>query len=243
MAQLTLMAQRPFPFPQPGKTGSRPLPQRPPRLAASSPARASAAARRDEPWARRWGAPRPSHSLLALTHARTARRPANRSPATVRGAMPWPGARAPPWCGRSPGRAGVRPVGIQAHTHLQDPPTQHRTRRGTPARGAPLVAGPRPWRAWVRPAGARAHLHLQQHTHGTKAGSQKRVSSPPATARPETRRGGKANRFTGLAARRAFGAAHGGAVHDDAARGVPQPYLQKLPEPKTATALGRHGLG
>jgi hypothetical protein len=95
----------------------------------------------------------------------------------------------------------------------------------------------------MRPAGARAHYHLQQHTHGTKAGSQQRASSPPATARPGTRRGGKANLFTGLAARRAFGAANDDAAHDDAARGVPQPYLQMLPEPKTATALGRHDLG
>jgi hypothetical protein len=95
----------------------------------------------------------------------------------------------------------------------------------------------------VRPAGARAHYHLHQHTHDTKAGSQQHNSNPPATARPGTRRGGKANRFTGLVARRAVGAAHDGAAHDDAARGVPQPYLQKLPEPKTATALERHGLG
>jgi hypothetical protein len=48
--------------------------------------------------------------------------------------------------------------------------------------------------------------------------------------------------FTGLAARRVFGAAHDGAAHGDAARGVPQPYLQMLPEPKTATARGRRDL-
>jgi hypothetical protein len=95
--QLALTAQRPFPFPQPRKTGSRPsLPQRSPCLAAPSPARASAAARRVETWIRRWGAPRPPHSLPALTHARAARRPANSLLATARGATSSPGARVSP---------------------------------------------------------------------------------------------------------------------------------------------------
>jgi hypothetical protein len=50
------------------------------------------------------------------------------------------------------------------------------------------------------------------------------ASQAPAAARLEARRGGKANLLTGLAARRAFGA-----MHDGAARGVPQPFLQKFP--------------
>jgi hypothetical protein len=91
----------------------------------------------------------------------------------------------------------VRPAGTHTHTlQINDHgskagSTQLRTRRGTPAGGAPLVAGPRPWRAGVRPAGACAHHHLQQDTHGTKAGSRLSITSPPAAARPETRRGGK----------------------------------------------------
>jgi hypothetical protein len=131
----------------------------------------------------------------------------------------------------------------ETSTRLKAGAAQQGWRRGTPARVAHRAAGPRPWRAWVRPAGARAHHHLHQHIHGTKAGSQQRISNPPATARPGTRRGGQATLFPGLAARRTLGVAHDGAAHDDAARGVPQPYLQVPQEPKTATALGRHGLG
>jgi hypothetical protein len=107
----------------------------------------------------------------------------------------------------------------ETRTRLKAGTAQQGLRRGTPAREAHGAAGPRPWRAWVRPAGARAHHHLQQHTHGTKAGSQQHVSNPPATARPGTRRGGKTDLFTGLAARRASGVAHDGAAHNDAARG------------------------
>jgi hypothetical protein len=236
-------AQRPFLFPQPRNTGSRPpLPQRSPCLAAPSPARASAAAHRVETWTRRWGAPRPHHSLPALTHARAARRPASSLLATARGATLSPGARVYP-ARRNPGHAGVRPVGFLVHAHLQDPlphtelgverpHTEFHWRRGH-GHGA-LGCG--------RPAPALTSS-CNRTTHGSKAGSQQRVSSPPATRRPETRCGGRTIQFTGLAARRASGAAHDGAAHNDAARGVPQPYLQKQQDPKTATALGRHGLG
>jgi hypothetical protein len=47
-----------------------------------------------------------------------------------------------------------------------------------------------------------------------------------------------ANLLTGLAARRAFGTAH-----DGAPRGVPQPYLQMLPEAKFGDSTGTSRLG
>jgi hypothetical protein len=94
----------------------------------------------------------------------------------------------------------------------------------------------------VQPAGSRAHQYLRKSPRH-KGRFTTQASQAPAAAHLAARYGGKANLFTGLAARRAFGAAHDGAAHDDAAWGVPQPYLQMLPEPKTAIALGRHGLG
>jgi hypothetical protein len=76
----------------------------------------------------------------------------------------------------------------------------------------------------VRPAGARAHPHLQQKTPRHEGRVTAAHHKPPrrlASRRDEAER---ANLFTGLAARRAFGT-----MLDGAARGVPQPFLQMFP--------------
>jgi hypothetical protein len=124
-----------------------------------------------EIWTRRWGAPRPHHSLPVLTHARAARRPASSLLATERGATSSPGARVSP-ARRNPGRAGVRPVGFLVLAHLHDqlphtelgverPLTKFHWRRGH-GHGA-LGCG--------RPAPALTSS-CNRTTHGSKAGPQ-----------------------------------------------------------------------
>jgi hypothetical protein len=65
-----------------------------------------------------------------------------------------------------------------------------------------------------------------------------KIHKPPRRLASRRDAAERANLLTGLAARRAFGA-----VLDGAARGVPQPYLQMLPEPKFGDSTGTTRLG
>jgi hypothetical protein len=181
----------------------------------------------------------------ALMHARAARRPANRSPATARGATSGPGARASPRCGRSPGRAGVGPVGIQAHAHLQSSPSTRRPAQHNTALGVERPHAELHW--WRghghgalgcgRPAPALTST-CNRKPHGTKAGSQQRITS----SRGGSPRG--ATRRKGEPAHRAGGATR---VRRDARRRgagcSPALPAEVSLDPTLAKALGRRGLG
>jgi hypothetical protein len=166
------------------------------------------------------------HTHLHLQNANTAQGSVRRTLATARDATPSPDARrvspvrAKPWARwGAAGRVIRSHVPAETRARLKAGAAQNGRRRGTAARAAHRAAGPRPWRAWVRPAGARAHLHLHQHIHGTKAGF---------TAARDTAK--RTHLTSGLAARRALGAAHDGAAPDGATRGVPPAHLQKRQE-------------
>jgi hypothetical protein len=121
------------------KGGVRPSLRRSPRLAATSPAHAPAAARRCGSWTRRWGALLPFHTSSghSRTHARLEGRPTAHPPqraARRRG----PARCASPRCGRSHGALGCGRLGFKRTNTCKNAssarrPAQHSTRCATAA--------------------------------------------------------------------------------------------------------------